>query len=507
MPARVIVLGIDGLDYEVLQRHLTDLPNMGGLCHNGECFRLNSTIPPDSETAWATIFTGLNPAEHGLIRFIDPLEKSISYMQEGMDASQIRGKCIWDLLSEQGHKVCVLLPHAAYPPWDVNGIMVSRSSATNDVACTPRGVISDGEMENLKAPRGFPGRSRKSMQRFLDSCTKLSSNTEEVALRFLDAENWDFFFVYSPVLDIVSHFFWKYYDAHDPSYPGRTAFGDSIPDLYKAHDEFVGELSRRRREGDVLIVVSDHGHGRRPLYEFKMNELFRQRRLLTTTKRSVISRSLLAKLVVDQIIQSAGRLGLENIYSVMLGKLPNLRTAITSPKSIAWDTTKAAMTDLSGIKSYNYGGIRVNTRVVQDDEEYESLRDTIIEMITKVTDPRNRRRIARWARRREEVYSGKYIERFPDIVYELNPEYGFSPVLGEPLLTDSRARSIVPGTHIGLNAVLIIGAESRTSKAFGNARLGTLAGSVIRLFNLDCPQNDIERGSGPEGQNGNRSGS
>ena len=69
---KVIVLGFDGLDYEVT-RQLIDagrLPAFSRLAASGGFSPLGTTIPPQSPVAWSTFITGLDPGEHGIFDFV-----------------------------------------------------------------------------------------------------------------------------------------------------------------------------------------------------------------------------------------------------------------------------------------------------------------------------------------------------------------------------------------------------------------------------------------------------
>lgn len=68
---RVIVLGIDGMDPNFLERHWSSLPNLDALRREGEFKRLQTTMPPQSPVAWATFLTGLDPSGHGLFDFLE----------------------------------------------------------------------------------------------------------------------------------------------------------------------------------------------------------------------------------------------------------------------------------------------------------------------------------------------------------------------------------------------------------------------------------------------------
>ncbi len=69
---RVIVLGFDGLDYD-LTRSLIEkgrLPNFARLASSGGFAPLGTSIPPQSPVAWSTFITGLDPGGHGIFDFI-----------------------------------------------------------------------------------------------------------------------------------------------------------------------------------------------------------------------------------------------------------------------------------------------------------------------------------------------------------------------------------------------------------------------------------------------------
>ena len=455
VPAKLTLLGIDGMDYEIVKSLFEQLPNLSRISKEGFLRRLDSVFPPDSDTAWATIFTGLNPAEHGVVKFVDPLEKSISYLTEEVPSSVIRDRCVWDKLSDQGAKVCVVLPHAAFPPWPVNGVMLSRSSLTNEVRVLPEGTLSKAELDGLKAPRGFPGRSGRSLRRYLRASQALFENTRKTALKLYDEEDWDFFLMYSPILDIVPHFFWKFYDQDDPAYPGPNAFEEVIPRLYSEHDAMIGRFLIRLRKDDLLIVMSDHGHGRRPIYEYKMNEILRREGLLfvnetcSTKDREPRGIELTAK--ATELLQW---LSLENLASSLMRNFPQLRSLLVKPSWIDWDRTVAATIDLSGVKSYSYGGIRINKSVCTDSAHYEDVRAKVTDLLDKAVDADKGVKLALWVKRREQLYQGLFISKYPDLIYQLHPDYGLSPDIGGELIKGSRIRSLVPGTHLAQNTIL-----------------------------------------------------
>ncbi len=73
----VVVLGIDGMDPNFLERHWDALPNLDRLRREGEFKHLETTMPPQSPVAWSTFITGRDPGGHGLFDFVHRDPKSM----------------------------------------------------------------------------------------------------------------------------------------------------------------------------------------------------------------------------------------------------------------------------------------------------------------------------------------------------------------------------------------------------------------------------------------------
>jgi predicted AlkP superfamily phosphohydrolase/phosphomutase len=69
---RVLVLGIDGMDYLITTRLLDEgkLPTFRKLAEEGGFSPLLSSIPPQSPVAWSNFITGADPGGHGIFDFM-----------------------------------------------------------------------------------------------------------------------------------------------------------------------------------------------------------------------------------------------------------------------------------------------------------------------------------------------------------------------------------------------------------------------------------------------------
>ncbi len=147
--SKVLIIGIDALDSILLSRFESDLPYLRKLRQESPDIKLTSVQPPDSDTAWASIHTGLNPAKHGIVHFIDPLDKASSLLSEEPSNANLRGNTYWDYAGKCGKRVCILFPHLCYQAWEVNGVMVARPTIGDNIQVFPQSISEEEWLPSL----------------------------------------------------------------------------------------------------------------------------------------------------------------------------------------------------------------------------------------------------------------------------------------------------------------------------------------------------------------------
>ena len=137
---RVIVLGFDGLDYDLTRQLMAAgrMPAFAKLASAGTFAPLGTTIPPQSPVAWSTFITGLDPGGHGIFDFIhrDPKTMqpflSTTKTEEGGRTLKIgrwqfplsggsvellrRGQPFWEVLENRGVETTIIRMPANFPP-------------------------------------------------------------------------------------------------------------------------------------------------------------------------------------------------------------------------------------------------------------------------------------------------------------------------------------------------------------------------------------------------------
>jgi predicted AlkP superfamily phosphohydrolase/phosphomutase len=137
---KVIVLGLDGLDYDVTRQMIESglMPGLAKLAAAGGFAPLGTSIPPQSPVAWSSFITGLDPGAHGIFDFIHRDPKTMTpYLSttktEGasrtiglgrwqlpLSGGQVellrKGQPFWELLEAEGVPTTIIRMPANFPP-------------------------------------------------------------------------------------------------------------------------------------------------------------------------------------------------------------------------------------------------------------------------------------------------------------------------------------------------------------------------------------------------------
>ena len=449
MIRKLIVLGVDGMDRDVVCRLGDRLPNLKALmCKNGFP-RLRSTFPADTTPAWSTVYTGLDPSEHGILNFINPGAQADAYQPLHFDDSAFRGRCFWDVLNREGMTCAVVLPMNIRQGWPINGLMITRPDG-GDIHVYPenRRDFYRPRAEILSTEGSFvPERNLNALK--LQYAARLE---EEMRLTRLAVqhEEADVLFAYFSSIDGVQHDFWRHFDESHPEYPGPNAYGSAIPDMYMRMDKFIAALMELQPE-TALLVVSDHGHGPRPLRSVRINELLRRNGFLSPAGRERASQQRAKARLRSFAVQAVRRCGMPGWALRLAKRFPLWKRIFVSGRDFDWAKTQACLSDLSAVKNYSYGGIRISSHVADKD----ALADEIIARLSELQCEDGSGPLFQWIARTNTIYSGPFLYRYPEIIYQMDERYGGEWSLGENIFEKSAGmHSISPGGHRWRSAVL-----------------------------------------------------
>lgn len=488
---RLLVLGIDSFDHELMLKFQADLPNVRRLMTEGYDIKLRGVFPPDSPTSWASIYTGLNPAKHGVLLFVDPLEKAGRLVSEEIDNSIIRYRTFWDIAGNQGRIVRVFYPLLGYPVWEVNGTMVGRATSSPDVQIYPP-TRRKKELMNVKGLWGLPGMNQRG---FIDDGRRMLASEVAFSREFIGTE-WDLFFFYSSILDPIQHGFWNCFDPSDPTYKSGNQYEEVIKEFYVEYDKVLADFLRLVGNDTAVLLLSDHGHMRRPVNIVNVNRILSQSGYLSTTfaaKRS-LAKSVKMKVYERKalVFGLLEKYRMDNVALAILRFMPTVKNVFTSPEVINWDETVAHVSDLSGVKAYTYGGIVIRREKLTD-RSYEDVRTDIITQLRSLRDSTNNKILMKWIERREELYSGEFIAKYPDIVFEFEDDYGAGWSPSESLVARSDLHSVSPGSHrIDTPVMLLYDPTNQLQLERNQGDLVDVAPTILRILDVTSGSDNID---------------
>jgi predicted AlkP superfamily phosphohydrolase/phosphomutase len=140
MIPRVVIIGLDGLDYDLVSRMMKDgrLPGLTRLSKMGGFSALGTAIPAQSPVAWSDFITGMDAGGHGIFDFIHrDAATMVPYLstsrteppkhvlklggwQFPLSGGKVellrRGRAFWEVLERHGIPTTVLRIPANFPP-------------------------------------------------------------------------------------------------------------------------------------------------------------------------------------------------------------------------------------------------------------------------------------------------------------------------------------------------------------------------------------------------------
>ena len=505
----MLVIGLDAAEPSLIQKWKDDLPNLSRIMREGVCGRMRSSDPPLSVPAWNCLCTGKNPGKIGVFDFF--YRKKDSYAIKIVDSTAVRAPTVWRILGENGKKVVVIGVPLTFPPEEVKGLIVSgiplpakegrplgSYTYPAELSETIDKLVGGYEYAlSFNIPEDFSvnnlswATSTLAQDLRMQGLSKAEEKQLQVAKHLLQNSDWDYFMVVFRELDRVGHFMWKYMDETHPQFKdcGDSSLGDVIRRVYMRMDNIVGELMTLAGNDVIVLVVSDHGIG--PLHRrFFVNEFLQRINMLKlkAKKRLTLRISQRLKFRAPEIMQLLLRVGLHRIVTFMPRKLRGMVRSIdqfeASVEAVDWSKTKAYSFGEVGRVFLNVKG-REPQGIVQPGEEYEQIRNIIIQKLEELTDPATGAKIVDKALKREEIYFGEFLESAPDILFYMD---GFKCItstrLGYPTMFENE--KLTSGTHRPYGIFMAYGKDVRKGASI-DVDICDVTPTVLHIMGLRIP--------------------
>ncbi len=258
---KLLIIGLDGVPPELaFETWRDELPNLKSLAESGIWGPLESTIPPITVPAWASMMTGKSPGELGIYGFRN--RKSYSYTELGITTSRsIKEEAVWDMVSRNGKRAIVVGVPPSYPPKPLNGCVISCFLTPDARSPYAYPTSLKGEMEELVGDYPFDIKNFRTDDKvYLENqLYDMSRKHFEVVRYLLSEKEWDFFMFMEIGPDRVHHGFWKYFDPKHVKYETDSPYKDVALNYYRYLDEEIGKVLSLLDDETAVMVVSDHG--------------------------------------------------------------------------------------------------------------------------------------------------------------------------------------------------------------------------------------------------------
>lgn len=440
---KTIMVILDGLDYSYIEKNKQAFSFFHSLLEKQRLCPLESVVPADSIPSWTTIYTGLNPAEHGILESIDYLD--FKNKVKG-DYSVIQGHTFWDVLSKKGKRVFIFNPFMAYPAWNVNGLMICGPVFEGgDVSTNKPDEVDFKTMPSIGGMVDHP--TDKEMEKFYTETMELSQRQFDTFHKYFQKEEYDFAFLGVTTPDRMQHFLWRYTDEGDPTHPKGNRLTNSILNMYQLMEKNVERIFNEYGKEYNIIVISDHGHGRRCVKTFYINQWLITNGFIRdkSKKKRVIEyakNSTFRFLATFHIVEPGTKFFKQFKFA---HKVKNADYVFSDEKQ------KIYAPKFDGCNPF--GGIMVMRSKFESDEEYEEARQKIIDGLMQVKDKGEP--IMIWVKRREDIYKGAKVKNYPDIVYRMKPAYGVDRGLfGKRLFGINAMHEVLSGGHQFIGVIM-----------------------------------------------------
>ncbi len=509
MPARHLVIGLDGADVDLLDAvGAARTPAITALRERGAWARVRTPLPHATLPSWTTFLTGLDPGAHGVFDFTTRDGYSVAF-----SAGTVReAPTIAARLDRLGLTCACLFFPGTWPPERLeHGVFVSgwdspvAFEADRSFVWPPQ--LHD-ELTKRFGPLRFDDADEMAAERegwhasLADRLEERVAQKLAIALHLLASREWDLFAVYFGESDTAAHHLVSLFDERSPRHPPLTTAREreGLPRVYSALDGAVGELCRAAGGERVEVtLVSDHGSGPSSDVMVHPNRALAEADLLAFRPPSLagaltagLRGPLLAALpprARDRIFRAAGRV------------LPGWLESRARFGALDLARTDAFSEELNYFPSIclNLAGREPLGRVPADVAGRARVRAAIDGAMALLTDPDTGAPIVRAVHAREDLYTGAHVERAPDFVLELalradGTTYNVAPSRGPgPLVTrlgaadhlGRKGRSL-PGSHRARGLFVAAGPSVRRAGEI-DARLVDATATLLSRMGIAPP--------------------
>jgi len=379
---KIVVLGIDGFDPELVHRWINEMPNLKKMQEKGLWGAMKSTVPPTAACAWTCVQCGRNPGSYGFWDYT--YRDHFSYGEPKLASSVVKDErvdCLHKILPKLAQRVALINVPASWPPSRIPAgyCIASSMTASLDRGSTWPESLKD-EIHNLVGEYITDIFETDAAHDKMDKDTALKRIYDMDAQRFtllkhfIHQKKCDYTFAVATGLDAASRLFYRYSDEKHRRYDPDSRYKNVFREYYTWIDKNIGDIWKSLDNNTTLFIHSAYG-----------------------TQR------LDGQINLNEWLVQEGYISLD--------EYPSEPTAFKDLK-VNWAQTKAWATGYTGQIYINLRGREVQGAVEPD--HYDELLDELTARIRHIPDEHGKA-LNTQVFRREDIHFGNYAQYGPDM--------------------------------------------------------------------------------------------
>jgi predicted AlkP superfamily phosphohydrolase/phosphomutase len=460
-PTKVLVLGIDAANPDLLDAWIADgsLPNLAALSARGLVGRTRGIEGFFVGSTWASMYTGANPARHGL-HYQLQLAPGSYRLEERALGPFVECDPFWRVLSRAGKRVAVLDVPLAKLEAELHGVQVvewGSHDAFFGFGTNPPELAAGIEAQIGKHPAGTscdsPARDTKDYLDFIAALEDGVRRKGSWSAELLARGQWDLFMQVFTESHCVGHQCWHLHDVTHPAHDPRVAAaaGDPLRAVYGAIDRAVGALVDTAADARIVVFAA-HGMSHRYGAHFLLRDILCALGVAALPPVPLRARMRATAASVWRAMPARVR----STLAPLKDRAMHDDAAGASAPGIGLDLDRSRCFPLanglavSGVR-LNLAGREPRGTIAPGDEEARFMAQLEADLL-EIVDEESGAPLVKRVLRTRELYEGEHLDALPDLLVEWNDAVARgSTALGSGSHAHVRARSskigIVEGTN------------------------------------------------------------